>query len=40
MNDNYGYYRVAANASTAIVSTTANTITVANSAVLTTPNVA
>ena len=40
MNDNYGYYRVAANASTTVVSTTANTITVANSAVLTMPNVA
>jgi hypothetical protein len=38
MNDNYGYYRVSANASTTIVSTTANTITVANSSVLSQPN--
>jgi hypothetical protein len=38
MNDNYGYYRVSANASTNIVSTTSNTITVANSTVLSMPN--
>jgi len=38
MNDNYGYYRVSANASTNIISTTSNTITVANSSVLSHPN--
>jgi len=37
MNDNYGYYRISSNAATNIVSTTSNTITVANSAVLSSP---